>query len=205
MKNKKTFGTGWCKQPVRKVKRKIKRAEEFRKYLWYRLVLRTGTKVPLVPVRNNNRYQRCFRSFSSSPNEGHRKSRSYQQIPRRRRRPGAPRRRCRPHLASPRLRSTAPLASPRLRSRSPRSPAPSLSSSAAHQNAAAAAPADEEEAGEQGPFPIEQLQVRFGAHPSLPSLLSLSIDPLAPQSTARESRSGERRPHNSKPAWAPKP
>ncbi|XP_051185417.1 DNA repair protein RAD51 homolog B isoform X1 [Lolium perenne] len=33
-----------------------------------------------------------------------------------------------------------------------------MSSSAAHQKAAAAAPADEEEAGEVGPFPIEQLQ-----------------------------------------------
>ncbi|KAM0872223.1 hypothetical protein ACQ4PT_038858 [Festuca glaucescens] len=33
-----------------------------------------------------------------------------------------------------------------------------MSSSAAHQKAAAAAPADEEEAGELGPFPIDQLQ-----------------------------------------------
>jgi hypothetical protein len=35
------------------------------KHLWYRLFLRTGTKVPLVPVRNNNRYQRCFRNSSA--------------------------------------------------------------------------------------------------------------------------------------------
>jgi hypothetical protein len=31
-------------------------------HLWYRLLLRTGTK-PLVPVRNRNRYERYFRKF----------------------------------------------------------------------------------------------------------------------------------------------
>uniref|UniRef100_A0A453SFK9 Uncharacterized protein n=1 Tax=Aegilops tauschii subsp. strangulata TaxID=200361 RepID=A0A453SFK9_AEGTS len=40
-----------------------------------------------------------------------------------------------------------------------------MSSSAAHQKAAAAAPV-EEEAGEHGPFPIEQLQVRSAERPS---------------------------------------
>jgi hypothetical protein len=43
-KNKKSFGTGWWTEPVRKVKRAKQKETNFRKYLWYRFLLRTGTK-----------------------------------------------------------------------------------------------------------------------------------------------------------------
>ena len=66
-----------------------------------------------------------------------------------------------------------------------------MSSSAAHQKAAAAAPADEEEAGEQGPFPIEQLQVRFArCTPISPLSHSQSIDPLLLCSPAHGIKNG---------------
>jgi hypothetical protein len=43
-KKKITFGTGWWTEPVRKVKSAKQKEKSFRKYLWYRLLLRTGTK-----------------------------------------------------------------------------------------------------------------------------------------------------------------